>query len=146
MRHIGHIAHVSQQKARAPTLRRAPALERFGFAPLTPCPLRVFIGSREVENNTRLIPHYLSIVAWGYHDCLTGTELLLGTVIHGYTHSPRDYVAYVRYLTAIRSRNRLYVFRPPPSWFENSPPYSNVAQFDYVHLPMVERARLVWGV
>ena len=78
-----------------------------------------------------------------YHEGLVWAELLLRTVVHGYSQPSRDYVAHVRYQAAVGSCERLDVLRPPPPRLESGTPYGDIAKFYYIHLPVIERARLI---
>jgi hypothetical protein len=66
----------------------------------------------------------------------------LGEGLPLFTELPRRVVSMLNFAT-IRPRKRLDAFGPPLARLKHDPPGSNLIDMGYLHLPLIERARLV---
>jgi hypothetical protein len=92
--------------------------------PFLGSPLGILSSAPEKSSHTSFVAHYPGVVAWGNGPGVPRTELVLGTVVHPHTYTPREHVAHVRNLATLSASNGLDVLRPPPSRLEHGPTYA----------------------
>src|SRR5918998_1899835 len=102
--------------------------------------------ARKVDPNKSLVSDDRSIVPRANHVHVPSPYLLLGAVVHINVHSPRNHVPRVLNLATIRPCERLDAFGPLPARLKRDTPCGNLIDVGYLHLALIERARLVRGI